>query len=222
MKRSIISQYDQLKGRLHRYAAMLHYRYLNLCIKAEAAALIPVNVIIYGEGKNIEEVAEVAIPDDYHLDVIPKDDEHRDAIIQAVTVAHPEFKPSMNTVEIGGKDKQYMEYEMPEVDKSRRDFLNETVKSLYDEAKIKIDTTYHEEQAGFAEYLRNNPDQLDEVNKNLDQVYDKALKSIQGSRDDKLQEIEEGYIRYLNQQSSQQDAEDNPDFDVTQSMKMDS
>ena len=54
MKRSIISQYDQLKGRLHRYAAMLNYRYLNLCIKAEEASLIPVIVAIEGEGKNLE------------------------------------------------------------------------------------------------------------------------------------------------------------------------
>ena len=216
------TQLNEVEKKMSAYMTLLHFRYMNLCIKAEAAALIPVNVIIYGEGKNIEEVAEVAIPDDYHLDVIPKDDEHRDAIIQAVTAAHPEFRPSMKTTKISGRDKQYMEYEMTEVDKSRRDFLNETVKSLYDEAKIKIDTTYHEEQAGFAEYLRNNPDQLDEVNKELDNIHNKALKSIQGSRDDKLQEIEEGYIRYLNQQSNQQDAEDNPDFDVTQSMKMDS
>lgn len=216
------TQLNEVEKKMSAYMTLLHFRYMNLCIKAEAAALIPVNVIIYEEGKNIEEVAEVAIPDDYHLDVIPKDDEHRDAIIQAVTVAHPEFKPSMKTTEISGKDKQYMEYEMPEVDKSRRDFLNETVKSLYDEAKIKIDTTYHEEQAGFAEYLQNNPDQLDEVNKQLDQIYDKALKSIQGSREDKLQEIEEGYIRFLNHHSDQQGAEGRSDYDVTRSMKMES
>lgn len=216
------TQLNEVEKKMSAYMTLLHFRYMNLCIKAEAAALIPVNVIIYEEGKNIEEVAEVAIPDDYHLAVIPKDDEHRDAIIQAVTFAHPEFKPNMKTTKISGKEKQYMEYEMPEVDKNRRDFLNETVKSLYDEAKVKIDKTYREEQAGFAEYLQNNPDQLDEVNKNLDQIYDKAMKSIQGSREDKLQEIEEGYIRYLNHHSDQQGAEGRPEYDVTQSMKMES
>ena len=46
MKRAIISQYDQLKGRLGGYAAMLNYRYLNLCIKAEQASLVPVKVMI--------------------------------------------------------------------------------------------------------------------------------------------------------------------------------
>lgn len=216
------TQLNEVEKKMSAYMTLLHFRYMNLCIKAEAAALIPVNVIIYEEGKNIEEVAEVAIPDDYHLAVIPKDDEHRDAIIQAVTFAHPEFKPNMKTTKISGKEKQYMEYEMPEVDKNRRDFLNETVKSLYDEAKVKIDKTYREEQAGFAEYLQNNPDQLDEVNKNLDQIYDKAMKSIQGSREDKLQEIEEGYIRYMNHHSDQQGAEGRPEYDVTQSMKMES
>jgi len=127
----------------------------------------------------------------------------------------------MKTVEMGGKDKQYMEYEMPEVDKNRRDFLNQAVKGLFDEAKLKIDTAYHEEQAGFAAYLANSSDQLREVNAALDDIYDKSLQSIRDSRDEKLQEIEEGYIRYLNKQADQEGSEGNADYDVTHSMKID-
>jgi ribosome recycling factor len=213
------TQLNELEKKMTAYMMLLHFRYMNLCVKAEAASLLPVNVIVLGDQKNIEEVADVAIPDEYHLAVIPKDDEFREEVIHGVTFSHPEFKLNMKTVRVSGKDKPYMEYEMPEVDKNRRDFLNKAVKSLFDEAKLKIDTAYHEEQAGFAAYLENNSTQLREVNAALDDIYDKSLQSIRDSRDDKLHEIEEGYLRYLDRQSGQQVAEGNSGYDVTQSMK---
>lgn len=55
MKRSIISQFDQYKERLGGYVGMMSFRYMNLCVKAEEASLIPVEVPIEDELKEIEE-----------------------------------------------------------------------------------------------------------------------------------------------------------------------
>ena len=135
-------QLNATEKKMASYMTLLNFRYINLCVKAEAASLIPVNVNIFGEDKDIEEVAEVAIQDDYHLAVFPKNDEYIRYITQGVINVHPEFKLSMKTMKVGAEERQYLEYEMPEVDKNRYDFLNEAVKSLYDEAKLKIDQVY--------------------------------------------------------------------------------
>ena len=55
MKRSIISQFDQYKERLGGYVGMMSFWYMNLCVKAEEASLIPVEVPIEDELKKIEE-----------------------------------------------------------------------------------------------------------------------------------------------------------------------
>ena len=213
-------QLNATEKKMASYMTLLSFRYVNLCVKAEAASLIPVNVNIFGEDKNIEDAAEVAIMDDYHLAVIPKTDEYLKPTMEGVFNVHPEFKLSMKTMKLGAEERQYLEYEMPEVDKNRYDFLNEAVKSLYDEAKLKIDQVYTEEQAGYAQLLSQKPEDLDEVNKELDRMHDETLRNILGSRDDKLQEIENGYLRYLSQRSQHEGPETNGGYDVTQSMTM--
>ena len=79
---------------------------------------------------------------------------------------------------------------------------------------------YTEEQAGYVQVLSQKPEELDEVNKELDRMHDETLRNILGSRDDKLQEIEDAYLRYLSQGSNQEGGDENPDYDVTQSIVM--
>ena len=106
-------QLNTTEKKMASYMTLLNFRYINLCVKAEAASLIPVNVNIFGEDKDIEEVAEVAIQDDYHLAVFPKNDEYIRYITQGVINVHPEFKLSMKTMKVGAEERQYLEYEMP-------------------------------------------------------------------------------------------------------------
>ena len=202
------------------YMTLLYFRYQNLCVKAEPAALIPVDVHVFDETMNIEEVAEVAVTDDYHLAIIPNTNDHLQPILQAVTFAHPEFKLSMKKTEVADEDRDYLEYEMPEVDKNRRDFLNEAVKSLHDEAQMKIDQVYTEEKASCAQLLSQSPQDLDEVNLELERMHDDTLSTIHGLRDDKLEEIEDGYERYLSEQYNLDGGDGTTDHDVTHSMLM--
>ena len=216
------TQLKTTQQKISSYMTLLSYRYMNLCVKAEAASLIPVNVIVFGSVKNLEEVAEVAIPDDYHLAVIPKSDEKESLkmIVEGVSLSHPEFKLAIKTTKAQNKDKQYLEYEMPEVDKNRRDFLTEAVKSLFDEAKVKIDELYTNAKIEYSDLLSGKPEELDEVNKELDNIHDTCIEGLLESKLSKLQEIEDGYRRYMSLHAGEDSMETNSGYDVTKSMKM--
>jgi len=134
-------------------------------------------------------------------------------------MSHPEYKLTVKTTQVQNKDKEYLEYEMPEVDKSRRDFLNEAVKSLHTEAKARIDKVYTEVKASFTDMLSGSPEELDEVNKELNKIYDECTDGITKSKLSKLQEVEDGYQRYLNQHAEEIEKEQ-PDYDVSKSLKM--
>ena len=91
MKRAIINQLGQLSEQMKGYVAALNYRYLNLCVKAEEASLLPIQVPIEDELKNLEDVAYAGKKDgdDYSLYVVPKfQDDMRD-IAKAVFQFHP-------------------------------------------------------------------------------------------------------------------------------------
>ena len=46
-------QLNATEKKMASYMTLLNFRYINLCVKAEAASLIPVNVNIFGEDKDI-------------------------------------------------------------------------------------------------------------------------------------------------------------------------
>ena len=208
MKRAIISQYEQLKGRLEGYAAMLNYRYMNLCIKAEQAALIPVRVTIEDEGKNLEDVANIAMDGEYGFKVFPKYEEDLLAIGKGIAMVHPEFKQERKnlTVEMddGQKiDVEYLLLTMPEVDDNRYDILKQATNGMYEECKIQMEVAKSEVEAQIAILS------VDEKAEDIDKVKD-AIKELNKTwtekrdqlHDDKLKEIEEAHQKYLQDQAT--------------------
>ena len=74
MKLVIESLIHELEGKLGGYVTLLLYRYANLCIKAQPMSLMSVVVEDDEQGQmNIEQVAGVVIPDEFHLKLIPYD-----------------------------------------------------------------------------------------------------------------------------------------------------
>ena len=57
MKRAIFNELSKLSESQKGYVGALNYRYLNLCIKAEEASLLPVQVVVENEVRNLEDVA---------------------------------------------------------------------------------------------------------------------------------------------------------------------
>ena len=96
MRRSIKIIIGELDGKLTGHAALLNYRYMNLCVKAEPAALLSFTITdIEGNTYNIEEVADTLMPDDYSFEFVPKEMGMLPFIQEGIAEAHPEFKQTL-------------------------------------------------------------------------------------------------------------------------------
>lgn len=202
MNNYTISEIEKAQKKMSGYVGLLSFRYLNLCVKAEIASLLPVIVFIDGQEANIEEVANVNMPNEYQLGVFPKDPSQLSDIIAAIYEAHPEFKmEKKSTGDTEDESSQFVLYTMPEVDKDRHDLLMDAVKSLYDECRARLKTIYSEYQAKFAELLvKVSPQEAEEAKKALDDLNDKCHEMVVDLLNKKQDEIEEAYQRYLTEQ----------------------
>ena len=190
-----------LAKKLKGYNMLFNYRMSNLCVKAEPTALMPVTVFVAGTEYNLEDVANILRPDDFSFDVYPKNQNNLQDIITGVLDAHPEFKMEIKTDKAemeGGADTQHIFYTMPPVDKDRRKLLNETTKTFHKECMVNLDVTYADLQARLVEpFAKMSPLDIDEARKGFKKVYDKAREECDKMLQLKLNEIEEGYQRYL-------------------------
>ncbi len=190
-----------LAKKLKGYNMLFNYRMSNLCVKAEPTALMPVTVFVAGTEYNLEEVANILRPDDFSFDVYPKNQNNLQDIISGIFDVHPEFKMELKTDKAeneGGADTQHVFYTMPPVDKDRRKLLNETTKTFHKECKVNLDITYAELQARLVEpFAKMSPLDIDEARKGFKKVYDDARDECDKMLQLKLNEIEEGYQRYL-------------------------
>lgn len=236
MKRVLLNEISLLEEKLIGYGAMLNYRYLNLCVKAEEASLLPVVIMIEGSAKKIEDVAIVAKKNDYQFMVIPKMEEDLLDTAKGITMAHPEFKQIMETMTVDTvdenaqptqKDVKYILLTMPEVDDDRYDVLKQSVDALYQTCKLRMDAANGKADPRIANYLLNEkPDEADKVRKNLDKMRDDKKQRIDKMREEKLKEIEEGHDKWLALQAERDQQHEEEDAargaDKLGSMKMSS
>lgn len=221
MNNYIISELEKAQKKMSGYIGLLNFRYMNLCVKAEIASLLPVTVFVDGQETNIEEVANVNMPNDFQLGVYPKEPEQLSDIIAGIYEAHPEFKmEKKSTGDTEDESSQFVLYTMPEVDKDRHDLLMDAVKSLYDECRARLKTIYSEYQARFAELLAKvSPQEAEEAKKALDDLNDKCHDMVIDLLNKKQDEIEEAYLRYLEKKEQQKLGEAN-NFDYSQGMRL--
>ena len=207
MKRSVISQYDQLKGRLGGYCAMLTYRYMNLCIKAEEASLIPVTVVIEGEGKRLEEVTNIAKDGEYAFKVFPTYDEDILAISKAIAMSHPEFKQERQNLKVELDDGQNVDVEyilltMPEVDDNRYDVLKQATNAMYEECKVQMEAAKTQVEAQIAILAADEkPEEIDKVKNAIKELNKTWTEKRDQLHEDKLKEIEDAHDKYLQEQA---------------------
>ena len=209
MKRAISNQYDQLYEKLKGYVAMLNFRYLNLCIKSEAASLIPVKVMIEGSPKNLEQVASCAKKDDYHIWIVPKYDDDIKAIMDGVARVHPEFKQKIDSFKIQSPDEnmemkehdvRYIELTMPDVNDDRYDALKDAVDICYQECKTLMEAAIDKAKAEIAILSVGEPEEdIDGMKKVIDKLTQKTEEHRDKLRDQKLKDIEDAYKNWLSQ-----------------------
>lgn len=217
--------YAQLKDfteKARGYNMMFNYRMMNLCVKAEPGALVPVIVTVGGKDYNLEEVAQIRRPDDYVFEIRANNGDYLQNIIDGIMDVHPEFVFEMKTEkDIEEKDVNYAQYTMPEVDKDRYDLLSETTKAFYNECLVSIDAVYAQKEAKLAEVAVHAPaEDVQQIKNELDEYYNNAKDEAQKMRDMKLQEIEEAYLHYQEKEQDREIGKINS-FDYSQGMRLD-
>lgn len=216
------------------YCGLLEYRYKNLCVKADPFSLLPVTVEANLYECNIEEVASVERTNDFQLTVYPHEAMYVAEISKGVLKAHPEFKQTLMLHPNEGDDRElnavqlyddtlegskYLVFTMPKVDKNRRDVLTNGVKTLYEEcnSKIKVVNMQAKAELTSGSFLSTQKD-MDEAEQRLKELYNTTQEKIDKLKQDKLDEIEEAYQHYLEEEGPEYD--DNPGFDVAMGMRM--
>ena len=189
---------DKMSG----YFTLLHYRYMNLCVKAEPAALLSMTITdIEGNLYHIEEVADSMQADEFTFEIVPHEMEMLPFIQKGIEEAHPEFKQEVikpkdedhffmaNTVEYEAE--RHIVCKMPEVDNNRYDVLKESVKTLYDQCMTEIEKV----KAKYTQILADKTSELpkkeaDEATDQLKKLTDQYDDICKTYRDKKVEEIE--------------------------------
>lgn len=225
----ILQLLNSAESKMNGYFALLDYRYKNLCTKAEAASMLPIEVEMEGASFKIENVAAISIPEWNQIMVIPKDEDYIPYIGHAVIMVHPEFKQKVTRyhVEELNKDIKVLLLTVPPVDKDRKKVLDEGTDSLYDQCLACLDKTKVDTGLAIAKGMANkSKEEIDEARNKFDELYKQYRKNVDQLHDDKKQEIEEAYEKYVKEQGeSKSEALPTPPEvpampDVTQSIEL--
>ena len=213
MRKSIEALISEMKSKMSGYAVMLQYRYMNLCVKAEPAALLSFTVTDdEGEETNLEDVASAGMANDYQFEIYPNDPKMVFAICKGIKEAHPEFKIDTRTEESDEESEEnqvVIVCTMPEVNKDRHDLLIEGVDTLYDQCKAKLDANHATYKTRLtAKLVGSSEDDIQEAEDELEKVYKTHDDICLEYKEEKVKEIEEAYQRYLDEQKKKQDAAD--------------
>ena len=209
LRKSIEVLLGEMDGKLSGYAAMLNYRYMNLCVEAEPAALVSLTVTdIEGNVYNIEEVADCMQPNQFAFEIVPRHMAMLPFIQKGIAESHPEFKQEV----IVPKDEDHfymsgtVDYDaerhilctMPEVDDERYKLLTETVKALYDDCMVEVDKIKAKYTQMLADRSKDLPeDEADEAKTEQEKLLNQYSEAIKNYRDNKEKEIEEAHNTWL-------------------------
>ena len=197
--KAVLSQFE---GEMDAYYALLMMRLMNLCVKANPVSLLPVVVEADEQEKVFEEVADVSVPDEDHLDVYPKLDEFIFNICKGVMEVHPEFDMSQETYRHGDEDIRYLRFTMPAVNSDRRDVLNQGVDAFYEEAKKQFKETKAKYLIRLTEKVQKvSKEDADQAQDRFDNNYKTITDMAEDLINDKKKEIEEAYQRYLEKEA---------------------
>ena len=199
----------EMDGKLSGYAAMLNYRYMNLCVEAEAAALVPITITdIEGNVYNIEEVADCMQPNQFAFEIVPRRMPMLPFIQKGIAETHPEFKQEViipkdedrffmsGTVDYDSE--RHVLCTMPEVDDERYKLLTETVKALYDECMVEVDKIKTKYTQMLADKSKDLPkDEADEAKTEQEKLMNQYSEICKTYRDNKEKEIEDAHNNWV-------------------------
>ncbi|MBO4587915.1 MAG: ribosome recycling factor [Bacteroidales bacterium] len=231
MKRSIAVLLDEAKGKMSGYVALTNYRFMNLCVDAEPAALLCVTIELGGTEFKIEELVDVASPREDQFALLPKenDPELIFAICKGVEMSHPEFKMEVKDLddEEGGpveEREKYILLTMPEVDDARHDLIISGVDSLTKACEGKLDFLLDDYTQKMTLKLTGaKEEEIKEATDAIKDLHDKHKEMLDGYVENKKNQVEEAYQRWQEKQQEGDDPqqeEDKAAHDPEKAMKM--
>ena len=196
-----------IKDKSESFGYLLAFRYMNLCVKAEAVALLSATILDGGVSKELEECARVGIPNAFRFEIYPLRKELLPAITAGIMSAHPEFKVSTSHPEdVEDKEYQKLVLDMPEVDDDRYDVLTQGVKLLFDEYIAKLDMLKAQALGEIALHASgHSAERVDTAKKDIDEIYDDCKQHAEQIKTMKLDEIEEAHQHYLEKKQAEMD-----------------
>ena len=207
MKRSVCNLYNQMQERYSGLVTQMNFRFLNLCVKAEEASLLPIKVNIEGEAMDLEDVATMAKKNDYEFVIVPTYTDDLPHVAQGIAMVHPEFKQSIENMKVDSmnikqekveRDIPYILLTMPEVDDDRHDFMKEMANTIYEDCKVRMEEEKTKAAAQLVPLLTDDPEADD-----ITRYFDMLAKEWQTKRDNmheaKIKEIEDAYQEWLSE-----------------------
>ena len=105
MNTLLIKHINDAQQKMSAYLTLLDLRYRNLCVKADPIALLPVTIDSGDKDLNIEDVANVSVPNEYQLAVFPNEFSYMKDLIRGIFDAHPEFRLEIKDMNEESKEK---------------------------------------------------------------------------------------------------------------------
>lgn len=210
MRRTIEAVIQEMEGKLSGYCALLNYRYMNLCVKAEPMALLSIQLEDEnGELCNLESMADAMLSNKYQFEVVPKKSKDLFIISKGFKEAHPEFEQEIVTPDDKSRfhtdqdDEKHIIYTMPVVNSDRHDFLMDAVKTLHDQCKVQVDKVNAAYPVKLASKLIGLPEEeVEEAKKKMEDSQNTYFKICDDYMARKQQEIEDAYQHYLEEQAA--------------------
>ncbi len=207
MKRAIVNEYTSLEEKYTGFVNLLNYRLMNLCIKAEEAALLPIKVNVDGTSANLENVATLAKKNDYEFIVVPNYTDDMDNVAQGIAMIHPEFKQTVDKWEVESLNQNqekvmrnvpYILLTMPEVNDDRYDLLKETTDLAYEDCKTRMEAAKVKSTGEVEGMLADmTEDEANEVKNAFEQLSEDWETKREDMYEAKIEEIDSAYNKWL-------------------------
>lgn len=214
MKRAIVNEYTSLEEKYTGFVNLLNYRLMNLCIKAEEAALLPIKVNVDGTSANLEDVATLAKKNDYEFIVVPNYTDDMNSVAQGIAMIHPEFKQTVDKWEVESlnqnqekvmKNVPYILLTMPEVNDDRYNLLKETTDLAYDDCKTRMEAAKVKSTGEIEGMLADmTEDEAKEVKNAFKQLSEEWESKREDMYQQKIEEIDEAYNKWLGEMGQQE------------------
>ncbi|WP_455621413.1 hypothetical protein [Parabacteroides sp.] len=207
------------------HAVLYFFRLSNICIEAKPIALLSTTVHVGAVEANLENVAGIEIPNKKQYAIYPKKENFFVPILKGIKEEHPEFKmevkenettpvltdEEMKMLGLTKEDfeepvKNYLLFTVPDVDEERRDAYTDMTEALYDVAIAKLQEEKLSFLAKTKKYLfAESEEGIEEINNEIDKVYENNKKECDKNKEKKLNEIEEAYQLYLAEKLKEQE-----------------